>query len=140
MQIERWSSGGVGRSRTVAYGDLVWAVADARDASASFESQVEQSLQILEAHLAEAGSARTHILSLQVMLTDITKRGDFDRLWVEWVGPHAEHWPQRACFQAALAPGLLIELVAVAASASLPQRCIGGSAVYPAAQLKPSAT
>ena len=78
------------------------------------------------AHLGLTGSARTHLLSLQVMLTDISCRNAFDTLWNEWVGPNPEHWPQRACFQAALAPGLLVELVAVAAPASVGQIVVPG--------------
>jgi len=114
MHVERWSSSGKGRSRTVAAGGFVWTVANATDGTADFSTQVEQALRVLDAHLREAGSAKTHILSLQVMLADISHRPAFDALWQVWIGPNPEHWPQRACFQAALAPGLLIELVAVA--------------------------
>ena len=121
MQVERWSSTAAGRSRTVSYGNLVWTGANASDASAGFEAQVEQSLQILESHLLAAGSARTHLLSLQIILADINNRGTFDSLWQQWIGANPEHWPQRACFQSGLAPGLLIELVAVAASVSAGQ-------------------
>lgn len=121
MQIERWSGTVAGRSRTVSCGNLVWTVANASDASAGFEAQVEQSLQILESHLLEAGSARTHLLSLQIILADINNRGAFDSLWQQWIGANPEHWPQRACFQSGLAPGLLIELVAVAAPVSAGQ-------------------
>ena len=76
-----------------------------------------QSLEMLNSHLLEAGSARTHILSLQVILADIGNRGVFETQWQEWIGPNPESWPQRACFQSGLAPGLQIELVAVAAPA-----------------------
>ena len=61
MHVERWPIHGKGRSRTVAYGNLVWTVANATDAEASFEVQVAQSLEMLEAHLKDAGSARTHL-------------------------------------------------------------------------------
>lgn len=118
MHIERWSSISPGRSRTVSAGGLVWTVANARQPSAPFEAQVAESLAMLDEHLREAGSARTQLLSLQVLLTDIGQRAAFDRLWQAWVGPEPDHWPQRACYQAELAPGLLIELVAVAALAT----------------------
>ncbi|MES2972584.1 MAG: RidA family protein [Pseudomonadota bacterium] len=118
MQIERWPSSGKGRSRTVAYNGMVWTVANATDSAAPFEEQVAQSLQMLERHLVEAGSARTQLLSVQVMLADIADRAAFDARWQPWIGPNPEHWPQRACFQSTLAPGLLVELVAVAAPAS----------------------
>lgn len=114
--IERWPIDGRGRSRTVACGGLVWTVANATDAAADFETQVTQSLQVLDAHLQEAGSARTQLLSLQVILADIANRAAFDRQWQAWIGPDPAHWPQRACFQSGLAAGLQVELVAVAAS------------------------
>ncbi len=118
MQIERWSSSGQGRSRSVAYGALVWTVANAIDTSAGFEAQAIESLGMLDSHLMEAGSARSHLLSLQVILSNIENRGTSDRLWQEWIGPNPEHWPQRACFQSTLTPGLLLELIAVAAPTS----------------------
>jgi hypothetical protein len=39
----------------------------------------------------------------------------FDEMWLEWIGPEVESWPQRACIEAGLASGLLVELTAVAA-------------------------
>ena len=121
MDIHRWPSSAHGRSRIVAFGNLVWTVANATQATADFETQVRQSLDMLESHLIAAGSSRTHLLSLQVMLTDIENRAAFDAQWLQWIGANPAHWPQRACFQASLATGLLIELVATAAQASAAQ-------------------
>lgn len=131
--IERWPINGRGRSRTVAYGGLVWTVANATDFTAGFDVQVSQSLQMLEAHLQQAGSARTHLLSLQVILTDIANRDAFDRQWQAWIGPDPAHWPQRACFQSGLAPGLQVELVAVAAPVSAGHRQWGDESTRPPA-------
>jgi enamine deaminase RidA (YjgF/YER057c/UK114 family) len=124
MQIKRWPGRAAGRNRAVAYGDLVWTVANATEPLADFAAQAAQSLQMLQANLTLAGSARTHLLSVQVMLTDISNRDAFDALWREWIGADPLHWPQRACFQAALAPGLLVELSAVAAPASASQSLV----------------
>ena len=121
VQIKRWSGSAIGRNPAVAYRDLIWTVATATDLSADFEAQAEQSLQMLDAHLVMTGSDRAQLLSLQVMVTEISNCDEFDILWKDWIGPNHEHWPQRACFQAALAPGLLVELVAVAAPASVGQ-------------------
>ena len=119
--IVRWPGGAPGRSRIVRHGDTVYTVANARRPSAPFADQVVESLAMLDAHLAEAGTSRTRLLSIQVLLTDIAERSEFDRHWLAWIGDDPSHWPQRACYQAALAPGLMIELIAVAAS---------GNAVY----------
>jgi enamine deaminase RidA (YjgF/YER057c/UK114 family) len=118
MIIKRWSSSGKGRSSCVALDGMVWTVANAMDMTANFESQVAQSFAMLDMHLTEALSARTHILSLQVILADIRHFEVFDALWKDWIGPDPAHWPQRACYQAVLTPGLMIELVAIAATAS----------------------
>lgn len=121
MQVEHWSSGSKGRSRTVVHAGMCWTVANATEMSPDFKEQAEQSLRMLESHLNEAGFARTHLLSVQVILADISTRGEFDSLWTEWIGPNPAHWPQRACFESQLAPGLLIELVCVAAPSSAVQ-------------------
>lgn len=125
--IERRPGRQPGRSRSVTFGPLVWTVANATDAGAGFDEQVAQSLQMLEAHLCEAGSARTHLLSVQVILADLADRPAFDRQWLAWIGQDPAHWPQRACFEAGLAPGLRVELVVVAAPATAPQRVAGAA-------------
>jgi enamine deaminase RidA (YjgF/YER057c/UK114 family) len=118
MQIDRWPSTARGRSRIVAFNGCIWTVANTVSAGASFEVQAAESLDMLEAHLREAGSARTHLLSVQVLLTDISRRAEFDSLWQAWIGADPACWPQRACYQAELAPGLLIELISVATLAT----------------------
>lgn len=114
--IQRWPSGAPGRSRTVRHGDTIYTVANARVPSASFADQAAQALAMLEQHLAEGGSSRSSILSIQVLLADIDRRPEFDRQWLGWIGDDPAHWPQRAVHQASLAPGLLLELIVVAAA------------------------
>ena len=92
----------------------MWAVANANDPTADFPEQVAQTLAHLEAGLAEAGSDRTRLLSVQVILAHIAMRGTFDELWVEWIGPDPAHWPQRAIYEGRPSPGLLIEIIATA--------------------------
>ena len=114
--IRRWPGGAPGRSRTVRHGDTIHTVANAKLPSAPFADQVAQSLAMLDQHLVEGGGSRSRILSIQVLLADIDRRPDFDRQWVEWIGEDPVHWPQRAVHQASLAPGLLVELIVVAAA------------------------
>lgn len=114
MKIQRWGSGAVGRNHTVARGDLVWTVANATSQGADFKVQVEETLALLEASLLKAGSSRHQLLSIQVLLTDIASREQFNEFWCRWIGDNPEHWPQRAVFQAALATGLALELIVTA--------------------------
>jgi enamine deaminase RidA (YjgF/YER057c/UK114 family) len=120
MSIERWPADGEGRSRTVAHGNLVWTIANATDPARAtdFPAQVTQTLAALDEGLREAGSSRERLLSVQVMLASLAMKSAFDELWREWIGPDPAHWPQRACFEGKPAPGLLIEVSAVAVRGS----------------------
>jgi enamine deaminase RidA (YjgF/YER057c/UK114 family) len=115
MDIERWPAGALGRSRAVAFGSLLWVVANATNANADFQAQVAETLARLDASLQEAGSNRSSLLSVQVLLNDIGLRSVFDEMWLTWIGPDPDSWPQRACFQVGLSTGLLVELIVVAA-------------------------
>lgn len=117
MNIERWGSQAKGRSHTVARGDTVWTVSNARNLTGNFEAQVNETLAFLEASLVQAGSSRQHLLSVQVILADIHDREQFNELWCKWIGDNPAHWPQRAVLGASLAPGLLLELIVIAARA-----------------------
>ena len=114
-KIERWRGPAEGRSRMVAFGELVWAVSNASTPGADFEAQAVETLQRLDQSLREAGSDRGRLLSVQVILVDVSMRDAFDALWQAWIGPDPQHWPQRAVHGGALAPGLLLEVVATAA-------------------------
>lgn len=115
MNIERWAGGAVGRSRMSALGDLLWVVSNARDARAEFDAQVAETFALLDASLKEGGSSRERMLSVQVLLQDIETKDVFDARWRAWLGPDPAAWPQRACYQAGLSGGLLVEVIVVAA-------------------------
>ena len=109
--IERWSGDARGRSRASAWRDLVFTVATAPGPTVA--AQTRASLAQISANLAEAGTDRTRLLSATVYLTDIANKAEMDAEWCEWIG-EAANWPQRACVQAALAPGTLVEITVVA--------------------------
>jgi enamine deaminase RidA (YjgF/YER057c/UK114 family) len=121
MNAQRWGSGAKGRNHTVLHGNTVWTVSNARDLAGDFAAQVTETLAFLDTSLNQAGSSRECLLSVQVILADIAHRDQFNDIWCQWVGDNPAHWPQRAVFGAALAPGLLLEVVATAAR--LPQAC-----------------
>lgn len=114
MPDQRWPSASGGRSRVVARGAQVFAVANASDAGLDFGAQLAQTLAMLDAHLAHVGTSRASLLSVQVFLTDLGHKKQLDSAWREWIGDDSATWPQRAVVGAQLDGGLLVEMVAVA--------------------------
>jgi enamine deaminase RidA (YjgF/YER057c/UK114 family) len=120
MHIERWPGRSAGRSRATGFGGLVWLVANGTDPAAHFQAQAAEALAGLDDSLRAAGSDRSRLLSVQVLLKDMRDRPAFDELWREWIGPDPAGWPQRSCVEVGLAPGLLVEITAVAAREAIP--------------------
>lgn len=112
MDIQRFPGNAPGRCRAVAFDNLVFTVATAAG-STSLQEQTRQVLARIEQNLLEAGSDKTRLLSATVYLADITKKAEMDAVWSEWIGP--ENWPQRACVQVGLSPGVLVEITVIAA-------------------------
>jgi len=110
--IERWAGDARGRSRASAWRELVFTVATAPGDTVA--QQTRSALAVIDRNLDDAGSARTRLLSATVYLTDIADKAQMDAVWCEWIG-EAANWPQRACVQAALAPGTLVEITVIAA-------------------------
>lgn len=112
MDIQRFPGNALGRSRTVAFNELVFTVATA-PGSMSLQDQTRQMLARIEQNLRDADSDKTRLLSATVYMADITRKAEMDEVWNEWIGP--EHWPQRACVQVGLSPGVLVEITVIAA-------------------------
>ena len=110
--IERWTGDARGRSRATAWRDLVFTVATAPGATVA--EQTRASLAQISRNLADAGADDTRLLSATVYLTDIANKAEMDGEWCKWIG-EAANWPQRACVQADLAPGTLVEITVIAA-------------------------
>jgi enamine deaminase RidA (YjgF/YER057c/UK114 family) len=117
--IERWQGDARGRSRATAWRDLVFTVATAPGPTVA--EQTRASLAQISANLLEAGTDHTRLLSATVYLTDIANKAQMDAEWCDWTGDSA-NWPQRACVQAELAPGALVEITVVAARPRLSVR------------------
>lgn len=108
----RWPSAAGGRSRVVAHGAQVFAVANARDAGLDFAGQLAQTLDMLGEHLRHVGASRAQLLSVQIFITDFAHKSALDAAWRAWIGDDPAAWPQRAVIGAQLDGGLLIEIVA----------------------------
>lgn len=120
MEIKRLRGNAAGRSRAAAYGDLVFTVATDEDESPSLAEQTRRSLAAIDENLAEMGSDKTRLVSATVYVTDIGCKDEMDAVWCEWIGAESGHWPQRACVQAALVEGTLVEITVVAATRRQP--------------------
>lgn len=98
-----------------AFGDVAWLLGMSDDFTLPFEEQATRAFAALDRGLAQAGSDRGRLLTVQVYLHDIGRKAEFDRMWADWIGDEPQNWPMRSCVQVTFAGGNMIELIAVAA-------------------------
>lgn len=101
------------RSRIVVHDGRIFTVATAKKKPASLYEQTREALAIIDAHLAEAGSSKSKILSATVFITDINRKPEMNQAWDEWVD--RANPPQRACIGAELEGDDLVEILITAA-------------------------
>jgi enamine deaminase RidA (YjgF/YER057c/UK114 family) len=106
-QSKRWSDVVVHR------GTAYW-VEVAEDPSQDAKGQVEQVLSQIDATLDQIGSSRKRLLQITIYLADLRDAPALNAAWDAWVP--AGHPPVRACVQAGLSPGYLVEMVITAAA------------------------
>lgn len=114
MTIERLQGGAKGRNRAVIHGGTVYTVATAP--GAEIQAQTQAALAAIDANLADAGSDKTRLVSVQIFLADMSQKAAMDEVWNDWIGPDWNTWPQRACVGAPLAGDTLVEIVVTAAA------------------------
>lgn len=102
-------------SGAVVHGGLVWLAGQvADDASLDAEGQTADILSQIDALLAAAGTSKRHLLSVTIVLADITDAPAMNRAWDRWLDPAAK--PARMTIQAALVdPAWKLEITGVAA-------------------------
>lgn len=99
---------------TVHNGTVYLAGQVAADASAGMRGQTEQILAGIDALLAQAGTAKDHLLSATIWVTDLAEFDQMNAAWDAWVAPGRP--PVRACVEAKLAkPEWKVEIMVVAA-------------------------
>lgn len=80
----------------------------------SVAKQTQAILDKIDAHLAEAGSDREHILQAIIWLADMKDFEEMNAVWDAWV-PNG-HAPARACGESKLArPDFTVEITVTAA-------------------------
>ena len=114
MTIERWRGSAQGRNRAVRHGGLVYTVATAP--GADIQTQTRAALAAIDANLADAGSDKSCLISVQIFMADLSQKARMDEVWNDWIGADWRNWPQRACVGAPLAGGTLVEIVVTAAA------------------------
>ena len=115
--INRWQGQVKGRNRAVEHGGVVYTVATAGAPDRDIQEQTRLALAAIDQSLADAGSDKTRMLSVQIFLEDMDQKSAMDEVWCDWVGEDWQAWPQRACVGAKLAPNTLGEIVVTAAKA-----------------------
>lgn len=102
-------------SGAVAHNGLLWLAGQvADDAGLDAEGQTADILRQIDALLAQAGTDKTKLLSVTVVLADIADAPAMNRAWDRWLEPSAK--PARMTIQAALVdPSWRVEITGVAA-------------------------
>jgi enamine deaminase RidA (YjgF/YER057c/UK114 family) len=113
--IIRWQGLAEGRNRVVEHNGIVYTVATAGAPGRDIREQTKLALEAIDTNLADAGTDKTRILSVQIFMNDMGQKAAMDEIWCAWTGPDWQNWPQRACVGAQLAPNTLVEIVVTAA-------------------------
>jgi enamine deaminase RidA (YjgF/YER057c/UK114 family) len=114
MSITRFESG-KRMSQAVVHGNTVYVAGQvAADYDGTIEKQTAEALAAVERLLAQAGSSKSKLLSVQVVLNNIADFAAMNTVYDAWIDP--ANPPARACIEARLAhPALKVEVIAVAA-------------------------
>lgn len=109
LQPEERLTGAVVHGHTVY---LAGQVAD--DPTLDAEGQTADILRQIDALLAEAGTSKARLLSVQIFLSDMGDMAAMNRAWDAWLDPAAK--PARATVEARLAdPRWKVEITGIAA-------------------------
>jgi enamine deaminase RidA (YjgF/YER057c/UK114 family) len=100
-------------SEAVVFRGVAHFVEVAEDPAQDIKGQVAQVLAQIDERLALVGSDRTRLLQVLIYMADLNDGPILNELWDAWT-PDG-HAPARACVQAGLAPGYLVEMVIAAA-------------------------
>jgi enamine deaminase RidA (YjgF/YER057c/UK114 family) len=114
MKVTRISPG-PRMSRAVVHGDTVYLSGHvSADRSLGVVGQTRAILERIDQVLAEAGSNKSKLISVQVWLADIATFEEMNEVYDAWVD--GAHPPARAAVEAKLAsPDYLVEIAAIAA-------------------------
>lgn len=114
MSMTRVYGPAKGRSLATSHNGLIYAVAYDPKPATSIKAQTHNTLDFLDDVLARYKSSKQSLIQATVYLSDIKMKAEMDEVWCDWIG-EKEYWPQRACIEADMGEGSLIEIVVIAA-------------------------
>lgn len=86
----------------------------ARGTDGSVAAQTRQILAKIDALLEQVGTQKSHLLTANIWMSDISKIDEMNAVWIEWVDK--QNMPVRACVQSALVDdSITVEIQATAA-------------------------
>jgi enamine deaminase RidA (YjgF/YER057c/UK114 family) len=102
-------------SAAVVHKDIVYISGQVPDTlGADAATQTREILAKIDRLLAETGSDKTHLLSVNIWLADIATFDEMNSVWEAWLAPGEA--PARATVEARIAnPGYRVEIAATAA-------------------------
>ncbi|MBB6366624.1 enamine deaminase RidA (YjgF/YER057c/UK114 family) [Xanthomonas sacchari] len=106
-------------SKAVVFGPLVFLSGQTASGSpaTSFDEQMQEVLDRIEARLADAGSDKQSLLSVTVYLRNMDDFAAMNAAWERWIAPGTA--PARCTVEGRIAsPHLLIEISAIAATSA----------------------
>ena len=105
---------GARMSEAACYNGIVWLAGQVGKPGGSVAQQTADCLAEVDRILAEAGTDKTRILSVQIGLADIATFAEMNAVWDTWVP--TGHTPARATGEAKLAtPDYKVEIIVTAA-------------------------
>ncbi len=112
--IKRFQVGSRMSQAVVSGGHVHIAGQVADDRKSSLEQQTREVLAKIDSLLAEAGTDRSHLVAVTVLLPHISDFDALNAVYDAWIDP--ANPPARACYEARLAdPDLRVEMTAIAA-------------------------
>lgn len=115
MSIQRHDVG-PRMSKAVVHGNTVYlaGIVAEKAKGGSVGEQTKEILSLIDAHLAQAGTDKSKLLSANIWITDMATFSEMNAEWDKWVSPG--NTPARATVEAKLAaPAYKVEIMCVAA-------------------------
>jgi enamine deaminase RidA (YjgF/YER057c/UK114 family) len=108
--IARYESNNRLSKAVVANGFVFLSGITAEDVSGDIEAQTKSVLKQIDAYLAQAGTSKTRLVSVNIWLSTIADAPGMNKVWESWID--RAHAPARATVESKLAsPAILVEIM-----------------------------